>query len=442
MAVALGAMAAAIPAQAAPVICEQFGGTYILNNTRRVQNNVWGASTAQCIDVNQGGGFTVTQANHNNATNGAPAAYPSIYAGCHYAQCTSGSGLPMQASTPGFANIQTSVNVSYPSSGTWNAAYDLWFDPTPRTDGQNTGAEIMVWLNYQGPIQPVGSQVATVNLLGATWQVWFGNIGWNVISYRRTSPTNSLSFAVNTFMTDAVNRGYAQRSWYLTSVQAGFEPWVGGTGLAVNSFSYTTGGTSNDTTPPSTPQNLTVTGTTSDSASLSWSASTDNVGVIGYDILRAPGTSGGSFSQVGTSSTTSFTNTGLTANTTYRYQVRARDAANNTSGVSSTVTATTQSGTGTGSCSVHIDQWATGYVTYVTVFGPRSGWSFAFALPSGHAFQNGWNAGFTFSGQNVSATNMSYNGTLGSGQSTQWGFQASRPNGNTQLPTIPGCTVV
>jgi cellulase/cellobiase CelA1 len=51
-------------------------------------------------------------------------------------------------------------------------------------------------------------------------------------------------------------RGYAQRSWYLTSVQAGFEPWIGGTGLAVNSFSYTTNGTPPPTTstqpPPST----------------------------------------------------------------------------------------------------------------------------------------------------------------------------------------------
>jgi chitodextrinase len=440
--VAVTTVTTAAPAQAAPVICEQFGGTYIQNNTRRVQNNVWGASTAQCIDVNQNGGFTVTQAAHNNATNGAPAAYPSIYAGCHYAQCTTGSGLPMQASASNFGSVQTSVSMTYPASGTWNAAYDLWFDPTPRTDGQNTGAEIMVWLNYQGSIQPVGSQVATVNMLGATWQVWFGDIGWNVISYRRTSPTTSLSFAVDTFLNDAISRGYAQRSWYLTSVQAGFEPWVGGTGLAVSSFSYTTSGTPGDTTSPSTPQNLTVTGTTSNSASLSWSASTDNVGVTGYDILRAPGVSGGSFTQVGTSTTTSFTDTGLTASTTYRYQVRARDVANNVSGVSGTATATTQPGGGTTSCTVHFDQWGTGYVAYVTVTGPRSGWSFAFALPGGHVFQGGWNAGFTLSGPNVTAVNMSYNGNLGSGQSTQWGFQTSRPNGNTQLPTLPGCTVV
>jgi chitodextrinase len=534
------AVIAAAPAEAAPVICEKFGGTYIQNNTLRVQNNVWGADTAQCIDVNQSGGFTVTQANHNNATNGAPAAYPSIYAGCHYAQCTSGSGLPMQASASGFGNVRTSVNMTYPSSGTWNAAYDLWFDPTPRTDGQNTGAEIMVWANYQGSIQPVGSQVATVNILGATWQVWYGNIGWNVVSYRRTSATTSLNFAIDTFLSDAISRGYAQRSWYLTSVQAGFEPWVGGTGLAVNSFSYTTSGTGGDTQPPSTPgnlsasnvtssgaslswnpstdnvgvtgydvyrrqgtsgtftqvgsstttsfaatglsastqyqfyviardaagnssaqsntvtlttsgtggdtsppsvpQNLTVSGTTSSSVSLSWSASTDNVGVVGYDVLRAPGTSGGTFTVVGTASGTSFTNSGLTANTTFRYQVRARDAAGNTSAVSSTVTATTQGG-GSASCTYRIDFWNTGYVVYVTVNGPATGWSFTVTLPAGHTFVGGWSAVFT-TGNPFTATPMSWNNNIPAGQSTQWGFQASRPDGNTALPTIPNCTRV
>lgn len=357
---AVAAAITAIPAQAEPVICEQFGGTYIQNGTRRVQNNVWGASTTQCIDVNQAGGFTVTQAAHNKPTNGAPAAYPSIYAGCHYAECTSGSGLPMQASSSGFGNVATSVSMSYPSGGVWNAAYDIWLDPTPRTDGQNTGAEIMVWLNYQGSIQPIGSPVATVNMLGGTWEVWFGNTGWNVISYRRTSPTSSLSFAVDTFVADAVSRGYVQRSWYLTSVQAGFEPWVGGAGLAVSSFSYTTSGG------PTTTSTSTTTTT-------------------------APST-----------------------------------------------TTTTQPGSG--SCTVRFDQWGTGYVGYVTVTGPRAGWSFAFALPAGHALQGGWSATFSTSGQNVTATNVSYNGSLGAGQSTQWGFQASRPNGNTQLPTIPGCT--
>jgi hypothetical protein len=240
------------PAQAV-VTCEKYATVAIQGGRYNVQNNVWGADTTQCVDTTTSG-FRITQADHNKPTNGAPAAYPSVYFGCHYGNCTSGSGLPLQASSGTFAGMRSSVNMSYPSSGTWNASYDLWFDPTPRTDGQNTGAEIMIWLNRQGSIQPIGSRVGSANLAGATWDVWYGNIGWNVVSYVRTSATSSLDFAVNDFYGDAVNRGHAQRNWYLTSVQAGFEPWIGGAGLAVNSFSVTTG-----STPPPPPGNCRVT---------------------------------------------------------------------------------------------------------------------------------------------------------------------------------------
>ncbi|MBO4271062.1 glycosyl hydrolase family 5 [Microbispora triticiradicis] len=251
----LGSVAASLvvgqAAHADTVICDKYGSTTVQNGKYVVINNVWGSSATQCINVTNTG-FTVTQAQHNN-TGGTPAAYPAIYAGCHYANCSTNSGLPLQASNSQFNTVQTSVSMSYPSSGIYDAAYDIWFDPTPRRDGQNTGAEIMVWLNHTGSVQPVGSRVGTANIAGATWDVWFGNIGWNVISYVRTSPTNSISFAVRDFYDDTVNRGYGQRSWYLTSVQAGFEPWVGGAGLAVNNFSYSIGGTIPSSTPSSTP---------------------------------------------------------------------------------------------------------------------------------------------------------------------------------------------
>ncbi|GII80353.1 glycosyl hydrolase family 5 [Sphaerisporangium rufum] len=231
-------------------ICEKYGGVSIAGGKYHVINNVWGSDAQQCINVTSTG-FRVTQAGHNKATNGAPASYPAIYAGCHYATCTSGSSLPMRVSDSRFSSIQTSVSMSYPSSGVYDAAYDIWFDPTPRTDGQNTGAELMIWLNRVGSIQPIGSRVATVNLAGGTWDVWFGNVGWNVVSYVRTSATNSISFNVGTFYSDMVNRGYAQNSWYITSVQAGFEPWVGGAGLAVDNFSYNVGGGGNPGPSPS-----------------------------------------------------------------------------------------------------------------------------------------------------------------------------------------------
>src|SRR3954469_1005786 len=235
------AVVSAVPARADTQICSQYGSTPIQGGKYIVQNNVWGDSTTQCINVTNTG-FTVTSAVHNLPQNGAPAAYPSVYAGCHYGSCTSGSGLPLAVSDSRFATISTSVGMTYPNNGSvYDASYDVWFDPTARTDGQNTGAELMVWLNKTGSVHAAGAQVGTVNIGGANWDVWYGNYGWNVVSYVRQSPTSSINFNVSSFYRDMVNRGYAQNSWYITSVQAGFEPWVGGSGLAVNDFTYSIG---------------------------------------------------------------------------------------------------------------------------------------------------------------------------------------------------------
>jgi hypothetical protein len=427
---AVAGVVAALPAAAAPVLCEKFAATTIQNGQYIVMNNVWGANTAQCIDVNQSGGFTVTTANHNNATNGAPAAYPAIYAGCHYANCTTGSTLPRQASSSGFADISTSVNMSYPSSGTWNAAYDIWMDPTARTDGQNTGIEIMIWLNRQGSIQPIGSRVGTANLLGATWDVWFGNPGWNVASYVRQTPTTSLSFTVDTFVTDAINRGYAQRSWYLTSVQAGFEPWIGGAGLTVNSFTYSTSGTPGDTQAPSAPSNLAASNVGSNSAQLSWNASTDNVGVTGYDVFRAPGTSGGTFTQVGTASGTTFNATGLSASSTYRFFVRARDAAGNTSGNSNSAAYRV------------VNSWPGAFQAEVVVTNTGSaaltGWTVTLTFSTGLTITQMWSGSYTQSGNTVTIRNVDYNGNLGPNASTSLGFIAN-VSGSTGATAAATC---
>ncbi|MFB8085460.1 RICIN domain-containing protein [Streptomyces sp. NPDC055992] len=236
----LGAALTTAPqAAAATTLCDAYASTSIQQGRYIVQNNRWGASTRQCIEARDRG-FAITASDHNNPTNSVPAGYPSVYAGCHYANCTSGSGLPLRVSD--FGNVRSSVAMTRPASGEWNASYDLWFDPTPRSDGQNTGAELMIWLDHRGRPQPIGSRVATTTIEGASWDVWVGNIGWNVISYVRTSGTGALDFAVRSFTDDAVARGQIQRSWYMTSVQAGFEPWVGGAGLAVDDFSFTTNG--------------------------------------------------------------------------------------------------------------------------------------------------------------------------------------------------------
>ena len=89
-----------------------------------------------------------------------------------------------------------------------------------------------------------------------------------------------------------------------------------------------------DTTAPSVPSGLSVIGTTETSTTLSWNASSDNVGVTGFDIFV-----NGSLN--GSSSTTSYGINGLSVNTTYSLTVRAKDAAGNTSAQSSGLNITT-----------------------------------------------------------------------------------------------------
>ncbi len=107
-----------------------------------------------------------------------------------------------------------------------------------------------------------------------------------------------------------------------------------------------------DTQAPSAPTNLTASNTTQTTVDLSWSASTDNVGVSGYEVLQDGAVLG---SVTGTNTTVS----GLTANTSYTFRVRATDAAGNTSGNSNSVAVTTASagGGGTSGCTAGVSSF-------------------------------------------------------------------------------------
>src|SRR5256886_15753418 len=99
-----------------------------------------------------------------------------------------------------------------------------------------------------------------------------------------------------------------------------------------------------DTDAPSVPGNLVATATGVSQVHLSWTASTDNVGVAGYLVERQdPGSA--SFVQVGTSTGTSYNDTALAAGSSYSYRVRATDAAQNLSQYSGVASATTLAGT-------------------------------------------------------------------------------------------------
>jgi subtilase family serine protease len=95
--------------------------------------------------------------------------------------------------------------------------------------------------------------------------------------------------------------------------------------------------TTTDTTAPSAPTNLRITGSDRHNASLAWSVTTDNVGVAGYYIYR-----NGSSDPIAFTTVASYTDKTLTPNKTYTYYVTAIDAAYNESTASNKVSASTR----------------------------------------------------------------------------------------------------
>ncbi len=100
-------------------------------------------------------------------------------------------------------------------------------------------------------------------------------------------------------------------------------------------------GVAPDSQPPTAPSNLAATPISSSQIDLSWSASTDDVGVTGYLVESCQGVGCANFTQIGTAPSASFSSTGLALGTSYSYRVRATDAAGNLSDYSTVAIAVT-----------------------------------------------------------------------------------------------------
>ncbi|HEV2345224.1 MAG TPA: discoidin domain-containing protein [Actinocrinis sp.] len=113
-----------------------------------------------------------------------------------------------------------------------------------------------------------------------------------------------------------------------------------------------------DTTPPTVPGSLHMTSNTDTTVALAWNASTDDVSVAGYHVQQV---SGSTSTVVASTTATSFTVTGLTASTSYTFDVTAYDAAGNVSAASNTVTVTTSAPSGNTDLALHQPATASGY---------------------------------------------------------------------------------
>ncbi|MCX6374429.1 MAG: fibronectin type III domain-containing protein, partial [Armatimonadetes bacterium] len=153
-----------------------------------------------------------------------------------------------------------------------------------------------------------------------------------------------------------------------------------------------------DTTPPSDPTNLSAMAMSSSQISLSWTASTDNIGVTGYDIYR-------NASLVNTSPSNSFNDSGLAANTLYSYYVKAYDGQNNRSvNPSNTATRYTLSavpGSSSVTCDKTVNTWqSTPTFTFTAVGGFGAGsiqyYRYAWTQSSTHSwtgYETQWSSG-------------------------------------------------
>lgn len=244
-------VAAVILAAGTAVACSHPGPAAALCGTQRVrvaagayvvQNNEYGTRSAECIGTGTSASFSVTQSSISAPTDGGPGGYPSVYQGCHWGYCSSG-GLavtPVKVSGLAPGTVTTNWSTTQPGSGTYNVAYDIWFSKTAVSAGHPDCAELMVWLNHSGAIEPFGSPIAAgVSVGGRSYTVWAGPQRWgDTISYVMTAATTSVTgLDVGTLAQDAMRRGYLASSCYLIDVEAGFELWQGGAGLATNAFS-------------------------------------------------------------------------------------------------------------------------------------------------------------------------------------------------------------
>jgi chitodextrinase len=215
-----------------------------------------------------------------------------------YLRVLSGSGTTrtsyLRFDLAGLGGTVTDATLKlYPTSGS-SAGFDLHAEPD--SSWQESG---LTWNNApafasavsasSGPLSAGGWATADVTPL--------------------VSGNGSVSFALTT--TDS-------SGFYLDSRESAYAPQL----------EVTTSGGGGDTQAPTAPSALSLSGSSANSVSFAWSASTDNVGVAGYELYL-------NGSKVGTTTASSYSFAGLSCGTSYTLGVAAYDAAGNRSPLAS-----------------------------------------------------------------------------------------------------------
>ncbi len=181
-----------------------------------VYNDVWGgAANTQCLTAISYSNWSVVST--QPATSGVKS-YPN-------------SGfVNLNKKISALCTLTSSFNVSLPSSGDWEAAYDIWIP-----------SEVMLWMYTNGNVGPIAGgwdstgkpipAATNVTVGGHTWNVYHG--GNNVVSLVRTSNTTSGTVDIKAIANWIMAQGWVSDGT-IGAVQFGFE--ISGTGGAASTF--------------------------------------------------------------------------------------------------------------------------------------------------------------------------------------------------------------
>ncbi|MDW6059577.1 hypothetical protein SAZ11_18120 [Streptomyces sp. FXJ1.4098] len=206
---------AAAPAHAATWSSSDQWGNWS-NGGYTLYNNIWGSGAgSQTIWANSYTDWGVW-ANHPNT--GGIKSYPN-------------AKRVVGKKVSAIGSLNSSYNVTVPSSGAYNTSYDIW--------DTNYDYEIMLWMNKTGPVGPLGTSQGSLTLGGHSWTVYKGSNGANeVFSFIRTSNSNSGSVDIKAIVNWIKNT----KGWFgdvtIGDVQFGYEitSSSGGLDFKTNSF--------------------------------------------------------------------------------------------------------------------------------------------------------------------------------------------------------------
>ncbi|MFJ6197010.1 glycoside hydrolase family 9 protein [Micromonospora sp. NPDC092111] len=353
--------------------------------------------------------------------------------------------------------MEVQFKVGVPEGGTWDPTNDPSYQSTagPNRKVPLYAGTTRVWGDEPGtppadttppsvPGTPVASGL-TASGVTLTWPAATDTGGSGLAGYDVTQETVGSDALVthrtttNSLTLTSLSPARNYRFWVFARDGAGNLSTASPT-VAVS----TPAGNGPDTSPPTVPGTPTASAVGTNGLTLGWGASTDNVGVTGYRVYRQTWPVD---TVVATVAGTSHQVTGLTPATSYTFYVVALDAAGNLSTPSPTVTVTT---TGTpptspppttpppaGACKIGYaaNDWGTGFTANITVTNTGTttlnNWTLAFTFPNaGQKVAQGWSATYSQTGAAVTATNLSYNGTLAPGASTGIGFNGTHTGSN------------